>query len=66
MQIELRGLRLDHPGRYLSKRTVWKDDGGDLLTAIGYAPSESDHRPVIWVKAVVDRDLMVLLMVGIM
>ena len=66
MKIELRCCRFDHPGRHISERAVWRDDGGNLLTAIGYAPPQSDHHPVMRVKAVVDLDFIVQLIVGIM
>jgi hypothetical protein len=66
MKIELRGLRLNHPRRYFSQGTVRIDDGDELLAVIAYPPAQSDYRPVIRVKAVVDRDFLVLLLVGIM
>lgn len=66
VKIEKRCLRLDHPTRYLSQRTVWIDNGGEFFTAICEAPKKRNYRPIIRVKAVVNRDFLVLLLVGIM
>ena len=66
MNIELRCLRFEHPGRNLSERSVWEDDRGNRLTAKGYASPERHHRPEMRMKAVVDLNFIVLLIVGTM
>ena len=62
MNIELRCLWLDHPGRDRAQFAVRANDRDDLLTAAGYvALPESDDLPVIRVVSVADRDLFTLL-----
>jgi hypothetical protein len=62
MNMELRGLWLDHPGRDRAQFTVRTDDGDDLLTAAGYVSlPDSDDLPVIRVVPVADRDLFTVL-----
>jgi hypothetical protein len=62
MNIELRRLWLDHPGRDRAQFTVRTEDGDDFLTAAGYvALPNSDDLPVIRVVSVADRDLFTVL-----
>lgn len=62
MNIQLRSLWLDHPGRDRAQFTCRTDDGDDLLTAAGYmALTDSDDLPVIRVVPVADRDLFTVL-----
>jgi hypothetical protein len=61
MNIELRCRGLDHPRRNPSERAVCKDNSGDRLTAMGYAPPKRDRRPVMRMEAVVDLNFIVLI-----
>ena len=62
MNIELRSLWLDHPGRDRAQFTVRTDDGDDRLTVAGYmALTDSDDLAVIRVVPVADRDLFTVL-----
>jgi hypothetical protein len=61
MKIEHRGLWLDHPDWNPSQCTVRMNDDGDRLAALSRALSQSDHRPVMGVKTVVDCDFGFLL-----
>jgi hypothetical protein len=66
MQPEPHSLRLDHPRRNFSQRTIGIDDCGNLLTPAGNASPDSGDLPAIGVKSVVDRGFLIVLLVGIM
>src|SRR5579884_3390577 len=66
MKIERGSLRLDHPDWNPSQCTVRMNDDGDRLAALSRALLQSDHRPVMRVKTVVDCDFGFLLKVGTM
>ena len=62
MNIELRCLWFDHPGRDRAQFAVRTNDRDDLLTAAGYvALPDGDDLPVIRVVSVSNRDLFTLL-----
>jgi hypothetical protein len=61
MNVELRCRRLDHPVRNPSEPAVCEDDGGDRRTAMGYASSQRDCRPVMRMEAVMDLNFIVLI-----
>ena len=62
MNVELRSLWLDHPGRDHAHFTARTDNRGDLLTGAGYVPLPDCYDlPVIRVVPVADRDLVTVL-----
>lgn len=62
MNIELRSLWLDHPGRDRAQFTARTDNGGDLLAGPGYVPlPDCDDLTLIRVVPVADRDLLTVL-----
>jgi len=67
-QIQHRGLRIEHPDRDYLRWTGGRDKQHAVVAAVAIltAPPNGDNLPVKRVEAVVDRDFLTLLKLGIM